>query len=742
MSKFRKDFIGLNGFQWWFGVVENRIDPLLLGRCQVRIFGIHSPNLIDIPSEDLPWAMPVQALNNQTFSTPKEGDYVFGFFIDGSYAQQPVMVGIVPGIPQAQTDPNAGFADLRNLEQISDSPKKPLEVLYAEDGTGATIEEVTDEEQLAQLRNPSIFQIGFPTNSPLARNEDTETTVLQTKKSAVFSSVPISEENVWKEPDPAYDAEYPFNRVWETESGHVMEFDDTPGSERVHIAHRSGTFQEIYPSGTKVEKIVKNNYKIILSDDHVYIKGRVNLTVESNVNMKVYGHVNLEAHNDINANIAGSVNYTVGGDFSVKAENINLEANTYINQLANTGVFITGSGDDDDGGVFIVGAGSVALQGGEVSILSEIGTTMSAGVDISLSAGGFIAAQSAGAISLNAGAAFNVLAAGTAAMSAATVGLNGGVIALTAPGLVNIAGASVALGAAVIAPLQTFTTVTPTPITGVAIPTIPAGPAIPAMPTGLGDALEVTGFNDPPVFFEKSPSVRLPPDRAEDINNQVLQYIKNPNAFYNEDADRGDVKPNYQGSPDTSGVGESLINPLNPNVSDGSDLAIWLEEQLSKTNSNGFWLETGMGGAKSNPNILGIWNDIGFGNKAPFNTDQTAWCMGFVNYGLKQNGYRFVQTARAFDIRDRLEDFGATRVLDISQAQPGDIALWKYSHISFVYKNESGALSFVGGNQKSRSGVGGTKSNPSQGDVSISWANGYAGTGDGSLIGIFRPSKV
>jgi hypothetical protein len=741
MSKFRKDFIGLDGFQWWFGVVENRNDPLLLGRCQVRIFGTHSANLTDIPSADLPWALPVHAVNNQTFSTPKEGDYVFGFFIDGSYAQQPVMMGIVPGIPQEMTDPNQGFADLRSPAEIAASPKRPLGVAYEQDGTGATIEEVTDEEQLAALRNPSALQIGFPTNSPLVRNEQVDDTVLLSKKNGNVT-VPISETDTWKEPDPAYDAEYPFNKVWETESGHVMEFDDTPGSERVHIAHRSGTFQEIYPSGTKVEKIVKNNYKIIFSDDHVYIKGRVNLTVESNVNMKVFGHVNLEAHNDVNANIAGSVNYTVGGDFNVKADNINLEAGNYINQLANKGVYITGNGDDEDGGVFLVGEGAVALQGGEVSILSEVGTTLTAGIDISVTAGGFVAVRGGGAVSIQAGAQFNVLAAGTAAMTAATVGLNGAVVSLTSAGLLNLQGTVVGIGAKLVAPLQTMSPFPPSPITGVPIPGIPAGPAIPASPTGLGDPLEVLEYNDPPVFFEKSPSVRIPVDRAEEINNQVIEYIKNPNAFYNEDADRGDVKPNYIGTPDTSGVGESLLNPLNPTLTDGSDLKSWLDEQLSKTNSDGYWLETGMAGADSNPNILGIWKDLGFGTKSPWNTDQTSWCMGFVNYGLKQNGYRYVQTARAFDVRDRLSDYRVTQILDPRQAQPGDIALWRYSHVSFVYSNNNGALSFVGGNQKKRSSFGTPKINPSQGDVSISWQNGYVSPGDGTLIGIFRPSKV
>jgi hypothetical protein len=738
--KFRKDFIGLDGFHWWFGVVENRNDPLLLGRCQVRIFGSHSPDLTNIPSEDLPWALPVHSLNNQTFSTPKEGDYVFGFFIDGQYAQQPVMMGVVPGIPNTQTDPNAGFADLRTPEEIAASPKKPRNVEYAADGTGATIEEFTDEEELASLRNPSVFQIGHPTNSPLVRNEQTDQTVLAYKQYSTVT-VPVSETDAWQEPTPGYDAEYPFNKVWETESGHVMEFDDTPGSERVHIAHRSGTFQEMYPSGTKVEKIVKNNYKIVFSDDHVYIKGRANLTVEGNVNIKVYGNINLEAHNDVNANVGGSVNYTVGGDFNIKAESINLEANSYISQLANSAVLITGNGENDGDGVYVVAPnGSVGLQGGDVSVLGDAGITMSGGADISLTAGGAVIGQAGGAVSLQAEGEVAIQSGAVASMTAATVGLNGEVVALTSAGLVNIHGTSVSLGATVIAPLQTFTTVSPTPVTGVPVPGIAAGEGVPAYTTGLGEAVPVLEYNDPPVFFEKSPSIRLPEDRQLDIDQQTIEYVKNPRSFYNGDAANGGVKENYRGTPDTSGFGSSYINPNNPNTSDGSDLKAWLDQQLAKTNSSKYWLETGMGGNPSNPNILNIWRDLGFGNKGAWNSDQTSWCMGFVNYGLKQNGYRYVQTASAFDIRNRISDYGALRVLNPREAQSGDIALWSYGHVSFVYENNNGILNFVGGNQKCRNSNG--NGDPSQGDVSIAWRGGFSAPADGTLIGIFRPSKA
>ena len=34
---------------------------------------------------------------------------------------------------------------------------------------------------------------------------------------------------------------YPYNKTWVTEQGHTLEFDDTPGAERMRIKHKSGT---------------------------------------------------------------------------------------------------------------------------------------------------------------------------------------------------------------------------------------------------------------------------------------------------------------------------------------------------------------------------------------------------------------------------------------------------------------------------------------------------------------------
>jgi hypothetical protein len=95
----RNSFNGLGGFVWWVGEIENRVDPLAVGRCQVRIFGWHTNNKSQLATKDLPWAHPVYPINNsKSFSAPRVGDWVVGFFMDGESGQFPVMLGVMPGM--------------------------------------------------------------------------------------------------------------------------------------------------------------------------------------------------------------------------------------------------------------------------------------------------------------------------------------------------------------------------------------------------------------------------------------------------------------------------------------------------------------------------------------------------------------------------------------------------------------------------------------------------------------------
>ena len=298
-----KNFAGKDGFVWWMGIVEDRKDPLKLGRCKVRCVGWHSDNKMQLPTKALPWAMSVYPVNNQNSYAPKEGEMVFGFFVDGEQGQHPVILGSFPRIPLVAPNSQTAFFDNRSKSDLSASPKKLTSKTYKTDGSGITLSEGKASLYPDQLDEPSTSRI--------ARNDsDTiKKTFIQERKDNKVSGVKTVTGS-WDEPETKYGTVYPFNQVMETESGHLTEFDDTPGKERIHIAHRTGTFFEIYPDGSKVEKIVKNNYQIIMSDDNIYVMGKCNITVQGDAEIYVQKDVNLKVDGKITGTIIDSVNLT------------------------------------------------------------------------------------------------------------------------------------------------------------------------------------------------------------------------------------------------------------------------------------------------------------------------------------------------------------------------------------------------------------------------------------------------
>jgi len=99
----------------------------------------------------------------------------------------------------------------------------------------------------------------------------------------------IRKQQVGPEPGPAYAAKYPFNKTFTTKSGHAIEIDDTPGQERIHVFHKSGTYTEIDKTGRKVDKVADSSYEIIVKDQTVYVGGNVKVIVKGNVDIKVDG---------------------------------------------------------------------------------------------------------------------------------------------------------------------------------------------------------------------------------------------------------------------------------------------------------------------------------------------------------------------------------------------------------------------------------------------------------------------
>jgi hypothetical protein len=79
------------------------------------------------------------------------------------------------------------------------------------------------------------------------------------------SQLPMVIGTVPKEGDanPKADANYPNNKVYQTESGHYKEYDDTPGAERIKEAHKSGTFYEMDKDGNMTIDATKTGARTI-----------------------------------------------------------------------------------------------------------------------------------------------------------------------------------------------------------------------------------------------------------------------------------------------------------------------------------------------------------------------------------------------------------------------------------------------------------------------------------------------
>lgn len=172
-----------------------------------------------------------------------------------------------------------------------------------------------------------------PDTNRLARNDKINKTVVGLKDATRTTKVPTAITSAtWDQPESPYNSRYPFNHVYQSESGHIQEFDDTPENERIHLYHKKGTFIEWDANGTQVNKIVGDGYQIIDRNGYIYIKGAHNLTVDgttnvlfrSAANIEVIGDVNLVARNDVNAKVSGTMNLNVLEDLNIECENLSI----------------------------------------------------------------------------------------------------------------------------------------------------------------------------------------------------------------------------------------------------------------------------------------------------------------------------------------------------------------------------------------------------------------------------------
>lgn len=116
----------------WTAVIESYADPLKSGRLRVRINGFHNLDKTILPTEDLPWAQVAVPVNGSaTTHAPKIGDWVIGFFLDGTDAQFPIVTHVLPGIntvliKQPQGAPKMPAGQLGFSDRLGEPSLPPL----------------------------------------------------------------------------------------------------------------------------------------------------------------------------------------------------------------------------------------------------------------------------------------------------------------------------------------------------------------------------------------------------------------------------------------------------------------------------------------------------------------------------------------------------------------------------------------------------------------------------------------
>ena len=372
-----ENFMGLGGFLWFSGVVEDRQDPLKTGRLRVRILGHHTENKQTLPTADLPWALcmlPITASGvsgiGQSATGLLEGSWVFGFFRDGTYRQEPIILGSLPGRPIQYGRPDKGFTDpnirpnktIKDGEIIDKENENDFDVsVYPRNINEPDVNRLAVNEPLKP--HPSLLQRFLDKITGVPTADFNFTTA------ADGSVIEASDGTIWNQPDNPYAAVYPYNHVYESESGHISEFDDTPNAERIHLRHRTGTGIEMHPNGdqttltnthTEINKgtvnhyITGNNNTTIDGSSKVFINkaglpnNNYDLVIGPNANINIYaetGNINLvTGQGKINFNSGGDANIKVGGSLTIDVAG-NLVQNVEGNTTENTSgtVIVRGS---------------------------------------------------------------------------------------------------------------------------------------------------------------------------------------------------------------------------------------------------------------------------------------------------------------------------------------------------------------------------------------------------------------
>ena len=224
-----------NKFTPWFGLIEDVNDTKKGGRYRVRIYGYNTANKGILPTENLRWFNTIVS-NSAAIGGIGESPtgLLVGTMVFGYFIDEDLQEGMIVG-------------SICGINDISD---------------------------IAKGGNNSY---------------------VQALKSGVVKNIPDARGETWSEPETSYATQYPKNKVFQSESGHVVEYDDTPGAERVTIFHKSGTFEEIHPDGKRVEHNTAESFSINLAGHNLFVNGNLNMVATGDFRISAGGEVYIKS---------------------------------------------------------------------------------------------------------------------------------------------------------------------------------------------------------------------------------------------------------------------------------------------------------------------------------------------------------------------------------------------------------------------------------------------------------------
>jgi hypothetical protein len=268
------------------GVVEDNNDPEKLGRCKVRVWGLHD-ELKDqhqkegIPTDVLPWAEPCLGLVEGSmsgfgmFSVPLQGSHVFCFFENGNWESLRYFA-TAPGKPVDAPDSSKGFNDPDGVYPRND-----------------------------RLNESDFHRLSRGVSGG---------TIVEHKNNNLDLGIEKSTGETWDEPESAYAAEYPHNIVLTTHKGITIEIDNTDGSERVHIFHPSNTYIEIDAQGNVVFRNEGDRFMITKGDENKHVFGNENETIDIDKTKYIKGEETIKVDVDRTTTIGNNEVEDIGNN--------------------------------------------------------------------------------------------------------------------------------------------------------------------------------------------------------------------------------------------------------------------------------------------------------------------------------------------------------------------------------------------------------------------------------------------